>query len=250
MSKQTKASILDQVFTDILDYCNCRGLECHPFKIGWYNDIVNTRFHLPYRPDSLAFVIVSTPSMFELLFKPFVLSSSYQPKALDPIDQCMKESFSNIMQLFPALSVETIQDFELHANKCPKVLVQTAGHVSGAARYYQRQDVGGVDPWGDETEVFGVSVHPNFGGWFALRGVMIFKDVLAPDLVQKEPADCVPNREMRIDLLHRYNTAWRDWTFRDVTTFEIVEKYSDEQKKYFATPPRDRHALVSYLSRV
>lgn len=247
MSNNTENLTLESVVTEVKGYCVSRGLECHPFKMGWYNNVVEPRFQLPHPPDTLALVIISTPSMFDLLFKPFVMSPSYNPGALDPLDQCLKETFYNLRTIFSDQSVETIQDFELHPNKRPKILVQTAGHVAGAARFYQRDDVQKPDPWGSDTKIYSVSVHPKFGGWFALRGVLIFKDVLAPDLVQKEPLDCVPTQEMRIDLLHKYNMSWRDWTFREVTSFEIIERYSEEQKTYFWTPPRERHKLVSYL---
>jgi cyanocobalamin reductase (cyanide-eliminating) / alkylcobalamin dealkylase len=46
----------------------------------------------------------------------------------------------------PDLDIECIHDFELHHSRRPKVLVQTAGHVAGAAYYYQRKDVQN-DPW-------------------------------------------------------------------------------------------------------
>ena len=45
------------------------------------------------------------------------------------------------LQAFPEEEVETLHDFELTVTKRPKVLVQTAGHVAGAAYYYQRKDV-------------------------------------------------------------------------------------------------------------
>lgn len=38
-------------------------------------------------------------------------------------------------------------DFEMDRNRKPKILVQTAAHVAGAAYYYQRKDVAN-DPWG------------------------------------------------------------------------------------------------------
>lgn len=53
-------------------------------------------------------------------------------------------------QTFPDLEVETIHDFELLPSRRPKVLVQTAGHVAGAAFYYQRKDVV-PDPWDEKT---------------------------------------------------------------------------------------------------
>ena len=46
----------------------------------------------------------------------------------------------------------------------------------GAAYYYQQSDV--LDPeWKPTKKMFGVCIHPDYGGWFAIRGVMIFHGV-------------------------------------------------------------------------
>lgn len=163
------------------------GFECHPFKVGWYNEHVSQPFVLPYDKDTIAFIIISTPSMFEKAFIPFLASADYlRTKQQDPIDQCMVKHFSSVKAEYPELNIETIHDFETTPNKRPKVLVQTAGHVSGAVRYYQRKDLSS-DPWGPEKKIYGVCLHPEFGGWFALRGIAIFKTVSCPDLQKKLP---------------------------------------------------------------
>lgn len=238
----------DQIISKLQAHCAPLGLECHPFKVGWYNGVVQASFRLPHPPDTLSLIIISTPSMFEQIFTPFLSSAEFQAQSMDPLDQCMKKTFTDLAEFFEDLQVERIHDFESHANKRPKVLVQTAGHVAGAARYYQRSDITGIDPWEEDERIYGVSMHPKYGGWFALRGVMIFKDVLVPDLEQKEPIDCVPTNEMKIDLLHKYNTCWKDWTFRDVCANSIQGRYSEEQKLYFETPPEGRHKLISRLA--
>ena len=53
------------------------GFEVRPFLTGWYNQLVSDKFHLDYPEDTLAFVIISQPSMFEKAFLPF-LSSHYK----------------------------------------------------------------------------------------------------------------------------------------------------------------------------
>jgi len=78
-----------------------------------------------------------------------------------------------------------------------------------------------------------------------LRGVLIFKDILCPNLVQKKPIDIVPTRESRVDLLERFNYNWQDWTYRDIVP--VKEKYSEDQKEYFATQPSKRDTLVQAL---
>lgn len=222
------------------------GLEYHPFKIGWYNARVQSPFHFHYSDDTLAILIISTPSMFEQLFLPY-LASSYQQGQMDPLDHCMSKWFERCKKAFPKWEVETIQDFELDHTRRPKVLVQTAGHVAGAAFYYQRSDITPPDPWGEAKKIFGVSMHPKYGGWFAFRGVLIFKDLLVPELQPKEPIGCVSTREQRIDLLEKFNFSWQDWSYRDVTGEEIVERYSEKQKHYFKTEPSKRFELIEDL---
>jgi hypothetical protein len=57
----------------------------------------------------------------------------------DPLDECMLFQFSQISsKLVDRFGpVETLHDFELAPNRRPKILVQTAGHVSGAVRFYR-----------------------------------------------------------------------------------------------------------------
>ncbi|XP_050689319.1 cyanocobalamin reductase / alkylcobalamin dealkylase-like isoform X2 [Eriocheir sinensis] len=221
------------------------GFECHPFKIGWYNEQVSKPFVLPYHEDTVAFIIISTPSMFEKAFIPFLASADcLRAKQQDPVDQCMVRHFSAVKSNYPELDIETIHDFETTPNKRPRVLVQTAGHVSGAVRYYQRKDLL-ADPWSPEKKIYGVCLHPVFGGWFALRGVAIFKTLICPDLQKKLPREILATEQEVAELLRRYNEHWEDWSFRDVITPK--ERYSEEQKEYFATKPAERLALIEKL---
>ena len=93
--------------------------------------------------------------------------------------------------------------------------------------------------------MFGVSIHPVYGGWFAFRGVLIFRSIMCPGLTKHDPPDPVPDEAGRIELLRRFNECWQDWTFRDVVS--SPEKYSEEQKLYFATLPKDRKKLVEKM---
>ena len=94
-------------------------------------------------------------------------------------------------------------------------------------------------------KIYGVSIHPKYGGWFALRGVIIFKNVQQPELPFRAPEDCVPSREDRIKLLESFNYHWQDGTYRDIVPAQ--EKYSEEQKKYFETLPKDRGDIVKQI---
>lgn len=58
--------------------------------------------------------------------------------------------------------------------------------------------------------MFGVCVHPRFGGWFAIRALMVFGGVtVGSEMVQPLPPDCVSAREDRIHLLEAFNYHWQ-----------------------------------------
>ena len=94
-------------------------------------------------------------------------------------------------------------------------------------------------------KVNGVSMHPKFGGWFALRGVIIFKQLRCEDLCFRAPPDCVPIRDDQIRLLEKFNYYWKDWSYRDIVPSET--KYSEQQKQYFALMPKYRFVFLDEI---
>lgn len=213
---------------------NRGGYDCAPFKIEWYNETVGQPFKLDYPGDTLAVNVINTPTMFEDALKPFVCTQRGS-SSRDPLDDCTAFWFDRVIQEFPPeLRIEVLRDFDMWPSRKPKIIVQTSGHVAGQAYYYQRKDVTD-DPWPNERAVYGVSVHPQYGGWFAFRGVLIFVDVQVPDLERVYPPDIVPLNEKRIELLEGFNFHWKNWSFRDVIPVSI--RYSDEMKMYMEIPP-------------
>ncbi|XP_048394902.1 cyanocobalamin reductase / alkylcobalamin dealkylase [Stegostoma tigrinum] len=228
-----------EIHLQLSEWLGPLGFQCAPFKIAWYNAFVQPSFHLQYQDDTLAFVVLSTPQMFEKAFKPYIADMLWAT-VRDPIDECVVHYFTLLKKNFSDHRIETIHDFEMFPNRKPKILVQTAAHVAGAAYYYQMKDVQ-QNPWG-EKKMTGVCIHPRYGGWFAIRGVLIFPDVQDQALEQKLPVDCVSTNEKKIQLLERFNFHWQDWTYRDI--IDVEERYSEEQKQYFATPPAERFKLL------
>ena len=236
------AAVVGELKTKIEDILASHGFEIQPFLIGWYNELVSDKFHLDHPPDTLAFIIISQPRMFEAAFLPFLRSSVSGDVDLsslqDPVDQCMLHYFSRLETLAPA--VVTLHDFQLSPSRRPKILVQTAGHVSGAVTFYKPGDYSSHLAG---KKYFPVCHHPVWGGWFALRGVVIFPH-LQTDLAR--PPHRPPLTESQaVQLLTLYNDNWRDWTWRDVgRDTEHQEKYSELQQKYFATPPAQRWEIL------
>lgn len=131
------------------------------------------------------------------------------------------------------------------AGRRPKICMQVVAHVTGAAFYYQRSELAaGNDPWPPARRIFGVCLHEKFGGWFAMRAVLIFRGVKYPDHWPKSriPAKLLTTDQAIIDLLEKFNGDWRNNQYRDV--LPVLEKYDDQQIEYFSTLPGDRHELI------
>lgn len=91
----------------------------------------------------------------------------------------------------------------------------------------------------------GVCLHPKYGGWFAMRSVVIFKNLLVSDeqLPGIEPLDRLEGDPVRIfDLLHKFNYNWRDSAYRDC--IQAAERYSPIQLEYFLLEPKRRKSLI------
>ncbi|VDO06066.1 unnamed protein product [Haemonchus placei] len=48
------------------------GFESHLFNMGVYNNAVGSPFKLPYDPDTVCVLIISTPNMFDVSFKRWI----------------------------------------------------------------------------------------------------------------------------------------------------------------------------------
>ena len=95
-----------------------------------------------------------------------------QAMSRDPLDECMSRTMASVREeLFPELqNVAVMHDFELLPNRRPKILAQTAAHVSGAVRLFQEGDVAPELLANIHSpKVYPVCLHPRFGGWFAIR---------------------------------------------------------------------------------
>ena len=68
---------VEQIQNKIEDTLCPHGFEVHPFLVGWYNELVGPKFHLDHPDNTVAFIIISQPSMFEKAFLPF-LESQYK----------------------------------------------------------------------------------------------------------------------------------------------------------------------------
>lgn len=71
---------------------------CVLWQVGWYNAVLSPAHHLQYPADTLAVVVLSSPSMFERCFLPFLRSQCCEGLR-DPIDQCSAHTVSSAVSL-------------------------------------------------------------------------------------------------------------------------------------------------------
>ena len=261
----------NEIMSSLAKEADTFGLQISPFRVGWYNDALkDKRFAFEDDPNTLGFVVISTPSMFEKTFLPY-LNQETDPGEnnfgiKDPLDRCMKETFHRLSKSYSdEYDIVHMHDFEISPiNKRPKVLVQTAGHVSGAVRFYQKCDLD-EETENDDTnnnesqnsfvnsihssKVFPVCLHPKFGGWFALRGILLFKNtrVGSSYLNPISPPTILKTKYEIANLLYLFNEHWRDSRYRDVGMPADIEKYSDLQQQYFGTEPSARTSLIERI---
>ena len=72
------------------------GFESYPLQIQWYNEKVTSHFQFgQLDPETLAFVILSVPSMFENSFLPFLSQQAdcLREEGGDLLDDCMRNKF-------------------------------------------------------------------------------------------------------------------------------------------------------------
>jgi cyanocobalamin reductase (cyanide-eliminating) / alkylcobalamin dealkylase len=227
-----------EVFNLVKSYFEPLGFEIYPFKIEQYNERVDTRFKLNYSNDNLALFVLNTPIMFDTTFMRFLDKCEDFDLLNDPIDECMNLHFNQMKNTLNSngFDTEMIQDYELTPTRRAKILLQTCAHISGAAYFYKTNK-------NDIRSQMGVCLHPKFGGWFAMRGVFIFKNVKVENISLREPIDVLNGDEKLIEeLTRRFNTNWKDGTYRDM--IQVEQKYSQKQLEYFLTDPAKRKELI------
>ncbi|RNA42486.1 methylmalonic aciduria and homocystinuria type C -like protein [Brachionus plicatilis] len=223
------------IYKEILEKINSSleplELESYPFLVKWYNSRVGEKFKLDYDDNTLACLVINRPKMFEKLFLQYIFEKfKKDPGSLesqnDLIDECLNQSFNKIkkeLENWFAMDVDVIKDYEMMpGSRRPKIIMQTCAHVSGAAYFYDPKNFD-YDLVNDaeksyKKNLMGVCLHPRYGGWFAMRAVFVFRDVVLEDgeIDMKNVVDPL-NGDMTkvLDVLQKFNFNWKDSRYRD-----------------------------------
>ena len=95
------------ILNDLNDQLVPLHFECYPFRVGWYNSIVDVKFKLNLHDDTLSILVINTPAMFETVFlvdlfkryKNTMKSEDSLENLNDPLDECLSRLFENVKQV-------------------------------------------------------------------------------------------------------------------------------------------------------
>mmetsp|Transcript_11432 Transcript_11432/g.42939 ORF Transcript_11432/g.42939 Transcript_11432/m.42939 type:complete len:390 (-) Transcript_11432:157-1326(-) len=235
-------------------YLEPLGLFIEPFLLKQYNSNVQPEFRIGtgtsgtlqaarasqkvVHGDTVCLMVGSNAKFCgEIMEKfaknlPYELHTEFQSSPVHCITKYYLKQFK-ISQLYKCFgfNIETLHDFDMIQNR-PRLLVQSAGHVSGMAFYYRPQQYG-FDP---ELK-YGCSMHSTYAGWFGFRGAFILKDYICEDFEAKEPIDVFAGNKDEIqymlELFNQFDARWRD-------TVPTLLRYDPRQIEFFETEPSKR----------
>ncbi|MGH7787055.1 MAG: hypothetical protein ACRERC_09335, partial [Candidatus Binatia bacterium] len=169
-------SSLDPLVAALAARCETAGFDLlRAFNVAWYNDVVADEYRLPDlgRPRALGVLIGNTRALWPRFVAALLEEAALRSEA-DPIERYTVARLSAALEpLQPRWDVRWA-----HAPPPRLVAIQRLGHVSGLAH---------LGPCG-------LSVHPVYGPWMALRAAVVI-DVDGPAEPPPDPPRPCPDCE-------------------------------------------------------
>jgi len=198
----------------------------------------------------LAFVIFNGPGYLDTVVEYFATS-------LDSDDNHFVDAATD--SLLNGLAAEFHSDLHVRVVNLdkgpPYYHSQSFGAVAGLDQYLepseiededwhlscssQLLDVRSADVWGDNVDVrkkiFGVSVHPEYGGWYAYRGLFILRGARGCTLERQPVVVAVEDKMDKKRILEEYNLRGDDCRWRDLssTGHDVDKRYAPEEMMFF-----------------
>eukprot|EP00930_Biecheleria_cincta_P105028 TRINITY_DN9752_c0_g1_i1.p1 TRINITY_DN9752_c0_g1~~TRINITY_DN9752_c0_g1_i1.p1 ORF type:complete len:310 (-),score=60.20 TRINITY_DN9752_c0_g1_i1:60-965(-) len=243
-------------------------LECsRPFLVGWYNQIRaetadgTQRIEAP--ESAVAFAILSVPGYLDVVAEHYARE---RPKDAF-VDTATNAILQRLRDLIPAELDAEIINTDVGP---PYYHVQSIGSVCGGDEHIEAKDLRGKgedceaweedladrleetrDPkmWGTQPEmrrkIFGVNVHPVWGGWYAYRGLVVLRKGLQKSLAKPEPLRFLGDKDAR-RILAEYNLRHQLCRWRDLSESHPPEcRYRPEEFFFFTeTSPEKRRQYL------
>jgi len=216
-------------------FCQPLRMECsQPFLVSWYNDIrkatAGGQQCIDAPDNAVAFAIYSTPGYLE------TVAQYYRRQR--PKTGFVDTTTNDILEQLRTTLRPELDPFILNTDVPPYYHVQTMGSVAGVDQHVEpeeltgpemdewREDLGdrleeSRDPkmWGTESsmlrKIFGVNVHPVYGGWYAYRALVVLREGLAEGLARPTPLQFMQPAQAR-RIISEYNLRHAECIWRDL----------------------------------
>jgi len=264
-SVAVKQAAVDELQQALSEWLAPLKMKCsRPFLAGWYND--QRKLHawgsstFDAADDVVGFSVYSVPGFVDQCVDYFIRN---KPSHNDFVDGTNDEILDWMREL---MDFEQLDTWIVNIDKGPPYYhVQTLGAVCGMDQHIEPSLIGndewrsdledeledtrnpkmwGADPAG-RRKIFGVNIHPAYGGWYAYRGIILMKKFRFPELPKPELLNFITDEDaMRI--VSEFNTRhercqWRDLkpgghgpehTYTPGEFFFFLEKNPAQRRKY------------------
>jgi len=234
----------------------CRPLRLEssqPFLVSWYNESrkanAGGKQCIDAPDNAVAFAIYATPGYLE------TVAGYYRRQR--PKSGFVDATTNDILEQLRTTLRPELDPFILNTDVPPYYHVQTMGSVAGVDQHVEPEELTGPemdewreelgdrleesrDPkmWGTETsmlrKIFGVNVHPVYGGWYAYRALVVLRRGLAEGLKRPSPQQFLQPAQAR-RIISEYNLRHAECIWRDLDeqTHPPDRRYNTDEFLFF-----------------
>mmetsp|Transcript_30933 Transcript_30933/g.103100 ORF Transcript_30933/g.103100 Transcript_30933/m.103100 type:complete len:315 (+) Transcript_30933:64-1008(+) len=218
-------------------WCKPYCLECSPpFLVGWYNEkrkeTADGQQIIEAREDAVAFALWSIPGYLE------VVADHFRRKR--PTSNFVDEATDELLDFLRTDLGADLDAVVINTDRGPPYYhVQSVGCVAGVDEHIEAYDFTGAEAeawreelsdsleesrdtkmWGTDPaslrKIFGVNVHPVWGGWYAYRALVVLRGASSPALVKPPPLKCLEEKEAQ-RIIGEYNLRHAECLWRDLS---------------------------------
>lgn len=241
----------------LAEWCKPLHLEVSPpLLAGWYNEqrraTADGTQLIDAPEDAVVFAIASVPGYLDLVVEHFARA---HPDT-DFVDATTNEILMALRSALPLQLEATVTNTDQGP---PYYHVQSVGAVAGFDQHIEanEQELAAEDPgwtgklsdelqekrdpkmWGSDKatlrKIFGVNVHPVWGGWYAYRAILVLKGARQASLPKPAPLKFLAPKEAR-RIISEYNLRHETCIWRDLSeeAHPPAQRYSPEEYLFFS----------------
>eukprot|EP00931_Biecheleriopsis_adriatica_P064189 TRINITY_DN39011_c0_g1_i2.p1 TRINITY_DN39011_c0_g1~~TRINITY_DN39011_c0_g1_i2.p1 ORF type:complete len:311 (-),score=65.12 TRINITY_DN39011_c0_g1_i2:71-973(-) len=241
-------------------------MECSPpFLVSWYNrareDTADGTQRIEAPDDAVAFAVISVPRFLDVVAEHFARE---RPKE-GFVDGATNAILEQLRRSIPSWLDAEVVNTDVGP---PYFHVQTVGCVCANDQHVEAKDLKGNDHdewqeevsdqleetrdpkmWGTQSElrrkIFGVNMHPVYGGWYAYRALVVLRKGLQAALPRPVPLEFLLLEDAR-RIISEYNLRHDNCLWRDLSESHPPEhRYSPEEFFFFTeTSPAKRRRYL------